>query len=105
VTRSQAIPRRSGERAWLVLVAAAALGCETPIPDPPPKASPAEIPVAPSGALGALAAGTDGAPKLQPQPEGLAPVPPPEGFAPGPLELPPSATPPPASSGGEGVTL
>ena len=44
-------------------------GCESPVPDPPPLASPTEIPSAAPRALGALAAGTDGAPRPDPMAE------------------------------------
>jgi hypothetical protein len=56
-----------------VLSVAFACACETPVPDPPPPASPTDIPSAAPRALGALAAGTDAAPRPNPLPEGLAP--------------------------------
>jgi hypothetical protein len=50
--------------AWLVCHAC--LACETPLPDPPPKASRTDIPAGALNAVGAFAAGTDGAPKPDP---------------------------------------
>src|SRR5688572_3185403 len=41
-------------------------GCQTPVPDPPPPVSKAELPSAAPRAVGALAAGTDGAPRPDP---------------------------------------
>jgi hypothetical protein len=54
-----------------VLSVALACACETPVPDPPPPASPTDIPSAAPRALGALAAGTDAAPRPNPMPDGL----------------------------------
>lgn len=88
-----------------VIAVFAVLGCESPTPDPPPKASPTELPIAPPGAVGALAAGTDGAPKNDPQPGPLGPTPYPPDFAPGEPLPAPSFEPPPASSGNQGVPL
>lgn len=44
----------------------ALVACQTPVPDPPPPVSKAELPVAAPHAVGALAAGTDGAPRPDP---------------------------------------
>lgn len=41
-------------------------GCQIPVPDPPPPVSKAELPAAAPRAVGALAAGTDGAPRPDP---------------------------------------
>jgi hypothetical protein len=94
---------RSSKR--FVCFVLAALGCETPTPDPPPKASPTEIPVAPPNAVGALAAGTEGAPKNLPQTGPLGPTPLPPDFEPGEPLPSPSFAPPSASSGAESVPL
>jgi hypothetical protein len=69
------VPRCLALRCF-ALCSFAALGCERPIPDPPPKASPTEIPAAPANALGSLAAGTDGAPKIGVDPQMASPTPP-----------------------------
>jgi hypothetical protein len=45
--------------------------CQTPEPDPPPPVSPTELPRAAPQAVGALAAGTEGAPR--PEPSALKP--------------------------------
>jgi len=42
------------------------LGCQAPVPDPPPPVSPTELPSGAPRAVGALAAGTDGAPRPDP---------------------------------------
>jgi hypothetical protein len=47
----------------ILAVSAASGGCETRAVDPPPPASPTEIASAAPNALGALAAGTDAAPR------------------------------------------
>ena len=54
-----------------MLSMAFACACESPVPDPPPPASPTEIPSAAPRALGALAGGTDAAPRPNPLPDGL----------------------------------
>jgi hypothetical protein len=58
--------------AWLALA-----GCPAPVSDPPPPPSKVEIHTAPPRALGALAAGTDAAPKPDAIPPALRPSLPP----------------------------
>lgn len=75
-----------------VSMAAALAGCPSVTSEPPPLARSSEIPVAPPGARGALAAGTDAAPRPDVSPgqedEGAAP----------PGAAPSGAAPPPAPS-------
>jgi hypothetical protein len=71
--------------AWLLPLLLS--GCPATPGEPPPPAAKLEIPLAPPRARGALAAGTDAAPKpdgLPPEaePEPAAPVPPPAGSVP-----------------------
>lgn len=81
----------------LCLLAVALSGCPTPPSEPPPPLRKAEIPSAPPSALGALAGGTDAAPR----PEAAVPSEPEAGPLPLPLPEPPAAevspeAPPPA---------
>ena len=75
-------------RSLLLLVALALSGCPALSTDPPPPSTKPEIPTAPPHALGALAAGTDAAPKPDTSPGmGFAPsvpLPPGGGAAPAP---------------------
>jgi hypothetical protein len=48
---------------WLLVLALLCAGCPAPQSDPPPPPRKPEIPTAPPRALGALAGGTDAAPK------------------------------------------
>ena len=77
---------------WCALCALSLTGCPTPPNDPPPPPRKPDIAVAPPRALGALAAGTDAAPRPEVSPGG-------ELFEP---DVPPTApevpTPPPAPS-------
>jgi hypothetical protein len=63
----------------LVLLALLVCGCPSAPSDPPPPTRKPEIPTAPPHALGALAAGTDAAPRPDTTPslEGDSAVPPP----------------------------
>lgn len=47
----------------LITVGAFVVGCPTQVPDPPPPPNKPEISAAPPEALGAMAAGTDAAPR------------------------------------------
>jgi hypothetical protein len=87
-----------------VLCLFAALGCETPIPDPPPQASRSEIPLAPPNALGSLAAGTDGAPRSAAEPQFGNPLAPSPELGPAPPSTGEPGEPSPSPSG-ESVPL
>jgi hypothetical protein len=95
---------------WLLPLLLA--GCPATPSDPPPPAAKLEIPMAPPRARGALAGGTDAAPKPDglPEAEGelAAPAPPPAGSAPdagAPAPAPEPEPAPPAAAPDAGMAL
>jgi hypothetical protein len=87
---------------WLALALPLWLAaCPAPQSDPPPPPRKAEIPSAPPHALGALAGGTDAAPRPEAAPPGEPGLLPPGGISP----KNPSAAPEPESPGDAGAPL